>query len=61
MKKYKAKVRIKDYGNIYFYYKIVISKNATIMNEFVYGTKSLAKRAAERVAKKLGIGLIWTK
>ena len=57
MKKYKAKINL-----IWNYEAIIYIGNATLLinnNEYGYDLYKSAKRAAERVAKKLGIGLEW--
>ena len=59
MKKYEA--IIVNHGGSYFDFRIFISGNVDIENILTYSKRDYAKRAAERVAKKLGIGLIWTK
>lgn len=56
MKKYKARIRrwIGSYDFV-----ITVDKTSEITNDRPCKTISSAKRAAERVAKKLGITLEW--
>ena len=67
MKKYK--VYLESYffnsdGTVTWYFVIELDCHITIESEdpsYFYKSKSSAKRAANNVAKKLGIGLEWEK
>jgi len=65
MKKYKAHIYDWSEGYRHCNSFIHITNHVVIQIDSSVGhwfkSKSSAKRAAERVAKKLGIGLIWTK